>query len=136
MLLSSFYSGTIRQKLITYPPDNGNSFLDYLDNNQAGLLITTDQPQGIEGEALIQRGLHMQPTLHTILPIKDQPSVNQQNPDFKIPIIVVDKDMLTNSYPFRAALLAAIGNAACLSLPIRTRAQKPARSNLNQALSD
>ncbi len=39
-----FIQGLSGKKLITYPPDNGNSFLDYLDNNQAGLLITTDQP--------------------------------------------------------------------------------------------
>jgi len=81
MLLSSFYAGTIKKELITFLSDSGNSFLDYLDNNQVGLLITTDQLKDIQGEALIKRSLSLQPTLRTILLI-------------------------------RAALLAAIGNAA------------------------
>ena len=34
MLLSSFYAGTAKKELITYLSDNGNSFLDYLGNNQ------------------------------------------------------------------------------------------------------
>jgi len=112
MLLSSFYAGTIKKELITFLSDSGNSFLDYLDNNQVGLLITTDQLKDIQGEALIKRSLSLQPTLRTILLIQDQPRVNPQSLDYKSPVIVADKDMLTNTYPFRAALLAAIGNAA------------------------
>ena len=61
---------------------------------------------------MIKRSLSLQPTLRTILLIQDQPRVNLQSLDYKSPVIVADKDMLTNSYPFRAALLAAIGNAA------------------------
>ena len=112
MLLSSFYAGTAKKELITFLSDNGNSFLDYLGNNQAGLLITTDQLQDMQGEALIQRALSLQPALRTILLIQDQLKVNLQGLDYKSPVIVADIDMLTNAFPFRAALLAAIGNAA------------------------
>ena len=112
MLLSSFYAGTAKKELITFLSDNGNSFLDYLGNNQVGLLITTDQLQDMQGEALIQRALSLQPALRTILLIQDQLKVNLQGLDYKSPVIVADIDMLTNAFPFRAALLAAIGNAA------------------------
>jgi DNA-binding NarL/FixJ family response regulator len=112
MLLSSFYAGTAKKELITFLSDNGNSFLDYLGNNQVGLLITTDQLQDMQGEALIKRALSLQPTLRTILLIQDQSRVNPQDLDYKSPVIVADIDMLTNAFPFRAALLAAIGNAA------------------------
>ena len=112
MLLSSFYAGTAKKELITYLSDNGNSFLDYLGNNQVGLLITTDQLQDMQGEALIRRALSLQPSLRTILLIQDQPGIDLEAQNYKSPVIVIDKDMLTNTYPFRAALLAAIGNAA------------------------
>jgi len=112
MLLSSFYAGTAKKELITFLSDNGNSFLDYLGNNQVGLLITTDQLQDMQGEALIQRALSLQPALRTILLIQDQLKVNLEGLDYKSPVIVADIDMLTNAFPFRAALLAAIGNAA------------------------
>ena len=112
MLLSSFYAGTAKKELITFLSDNGNSFLDYLGNNQVGLVITTDQLQDMQGEALIQRALSLQPALRTILLIQDQLKVNLQGLDYKSPVIVADIDMLTNAFPFRAALLAAIGNAA------------------------
>jgi DNA-binding NarL/FixJ family response regulator len=112
MLLSSFYAGTAKKELITFLSDSGNSFLDYLGNNQVGLLITTDQLQDMQGEALIQKALCLQPTLRTILVIQDQPRVNFQGLDYKSPVIVANIDMLTNAFPFRAALLAAIGNAA------------------------
>ena len=112
MLLSSFYAGTAKKELITFLSDNGNSFLDYLGNNQVGLLITTDQLHDMQGEALIQRALSLQPALRTILLIQDQLKVNLQGLDYKSPVIVADIDMLTNAFPFRAALLAAIGNAA------------------------
>jgi DNA-binding NarL/FixJ family response regulator len=111
MLLSSFYAGTAKKALITYLSDEGKSFLDFLDKNQVGLLITSDQLQDMQGEELIQRAINIQPSLRTILIIQDQPRANLQSLIYKSPVIVADKDILTNNYPFRAALLAAIGNA-------------------------
>ena len=112
MLLSFFYSATAKKALITYLSDEGQSFLDFLDKNQVGLLITSDQLQDMQGEVLIQKALNIQPSLRTILLLQDQPRINLKDQDYKSPVIVADKDLLTNSFPFRAALLAAIGNAA------------------------
>ena len=112
MLLTSLYAATAKKALITYLSDDGKSFLDFLAKNQVGLLITTDQLQDMLGEALIQRGLGMQPSLRTILLLQDQPSGNLKEQDYKSPIIVANEDLLTNTYPFQTALLAAIGNAA------------------------
>jgi DNA-binding NarL/FixJ family response regulator len=112
MLLSSFYTATAQKALITYLSDEGKSFLDFLDKTEVGLLITTDQLQDMQGEALIQRALIIQPSLRTILLLQDQPRINLMEEDYKSPVVVADKDLFTDSYTFSAALLAATGNAA------------------------
>ena len=112
MLLTSMYLASVKKALISYLSDDGTSFLDFLDKNEVGLLITTDRLQDMSGEELIQRALILQPTLRTILLIQDQPSSNLKGQNYKSPVIVANEDILTSAYPFQTALLAAIGNAA------------------------
>ena len=111
VLLAASYAAAIKKELIVYLSNEGRDYLRFLETNQVGLMVVTDQLSDMTGEELIKQALKVQPRLRTILLIEDNPNVHPIGKHYKSPIIIAERDMLTDKYAFRAAVLAAIGNA-------------------------
>ena len=111
VLLAASYAATIKKELIIYLSNEGKDFLSFLKTNHVGLVITTDQLSDMTGEEMIKQALKVQPKLRTMLLIEDNPSKLPIEEKYESPVIIAERDLLTEKYAFRAALLAAIGNA-------------------------
>ncbi len=112
LILSMFYAGTIRKKIVAGCFTTGQEVLDYLRENKAGILFCTiDLEDGDgTGDALIEKAKLLQPSLRSVL-IADHNNYNKAAAAYwSSSVIVAAEDIGDESQSWNMAMLAAITN--------------------------